>query len=404
MSRIIIKANTKAFLKTFVLFVLTTLLVCSFCGAGYGETVDAHQLFGTVTGDVYENEFLGIGCKLNGWYYYSEEDIAAVNQLTRDVFSSKDISDILDNEDVLYLMMAGALTGSENVNIVLQYENEIYLKMVETVGIEGLLKLYVRDYFSSVLEQAGYQNIDIDVIQISIGGIDFFGIKTSYDYLGAKYYLKQAYSLYGNYMMTLTVSGPDYESIDDILSKFYIIQDNRTEKTALLDQHQDQDGAINDTAEVDYYHDQKTGTHFMIPVGWEEKELSQEREIIKMKMSPINDDVVSIMFGWQDFWDALSVSQRNGLGLKSRKDLDSLLDAEILSLMFDVDEKDVEMRTVSGTVFGFGTVSQTTAGLTMDMRVAITIHNGYLIVFQMADLYNNYGDIFDSVLESVYFN
>lgn len=389
-------------MKKMILFVTIIAFAVSCIGAACAETVDAHQLFGTVTGDVYENEYLGIGCKLDGWYYYSEEDIAAANQMARDVFSSKDIGAILNNVNVLYLMMAEFSNGMENVNIVLQHENETYMSMVDAVGVEGLLNMGGKDYYASMLEQAGYSNINIDITKISIGGAEFSGMQVSYDFMGVTACIKQVYSLYGDYMMILTVCGPSYENVDDVLSRFYILQDNRTEKTALADQ-QDPNTGMNGTAEAEYYYDRETGAHFMIPAGWEEKALSQEWDIIKMKMSPVNEEVVSIMFGWEDLWDALSASQRSAMGLKSRKDLDSLLNAELLSIMFGVD-KDVEMRSVSGVPFGIGTVSQTAAGLTMDLKVAVTIRDGYVIMFQMPDLYEDYRAVFDAVLESVYFN
>ena len=35
--------------------------------------LDVEVVFGTVNNDTYENPYLGLGCTLEGWHYYSDE-------------------------------------------------------------------------------------------------------------------------------------------------------------------------------------------------------------------------------------------------------------------------------------------------------------------------------------------
>ncbi len=390
-------------MKKLMISLLILLLACCITGFSSAETTNS-KFFGTVSGDVYENEFLGIGCKFTGWNYDSEEDIEKANQLTREIINTKDFYDIVEEANVLYLMAAESASGLESTNIVLQYENETYMSMLNLLGLDGFIKTAAESSFKPMLEQSGFQNIDVEMTYVKIGDVDFPGLYIKYDAWNTTIYTKQAYALYDNNMMTITVSSADRDITDDLFSHFYLISDNRTDVTALLNNFQEQNPEKNEVPNLNYYRDQETGTYFIIPLGWEQKELSKERQMMKMKMSPIDNPSASIMFSCQDLYGLLSTSQRNEMGLKTRQDTDSLLDAEMLAAMLDLDEKNISMRNTSDATFGICFVKQTSLGLTYDMKIAITIKNGYMIMFQMMDLYENYQDVFESVVDSVYFN
>ena len=399
----ITSSGTSDVLKRFLVCVLSLMLAGSAVGMACAESGSALQLFGTVTGDVYENDYLGIGCKLDGWHYYSEEEIAEANQLARSTIASADIVDLLENADILFLMMAESPITFDNVNIVLQYMDETNLGIINTLGIDVYLRMSFEEYFKSMLEQAGYQVINTKVINTNIGGIDYPGLEISYINNGIHLQVKQIYSLYGNYMMALTVTAQSQDTVDNILSNFYVLENKRTGSTPLMDHYQEQQALTDETSDSTYYHDQEVGINFIIPSGWEEKPLSAERELVKMKMSPMKDDAVTIMYGWGDLWGGISSADKSAMGISSREDLDSWIDAELVAYMFGVDAKDVETRTISGLQYGICTIS-TNSAFTTDSTVAITIKNGYLIMFQLYDIYGHYQDIFDAVLESVNFN
>ena len=79
-------------------------------------TMDVDEMFGTVTDDTYENPFLGLGCRLEGWHYYSDEELQGVNQRTKDALSDE-FDDLVDQS--IGLMMVEQPGGMQNANIQL---------------------------------------------------------------------------------------------------------------------------------------------------------------------------------------------------------------------------------------------------------------------------------------------
>lgn len=161
-----------------------------------------------------------------------------------------------------------------------------------------------------------------------------------------------------------------------------------------------------DMPNLDYYHDAETGFNFIIPNGWEQRNLSKERQTIKMKMAPIDVDYeASIMFGWNDLWSEIPDSSKSQWGVSSRRDLDSWATADMFAALFDVAEKDVTVQNYGGIDFGLAWVKQDTAlGINIDAYCAVTIKNGYAIYFYLYDLNKNnkYIDVFTKVLDSIY--
>ena len=65
--------------------------------------LDVEVVFGTVNNDTYENPYLGLGCTLEGWHYYSDEELEGVNQRTKDALSDE-LDDLVDQN--IGIMMA----------------------------------------------------------------------------------------------------------------------------------------------------------------------------------------------------------------------------------------------------------------------------------------------------------
>ncbi len=101
------------------------------------------------------------------------------------------------------------------------------------------------------------------------------------------------------------------------------------------------------------YMNPETGISFIIPYGWEEVALNKQRNIIKMKMSPSGmDGVASIMFGYQDAWDLIPITEKIQFGLKTRNDLDSLyMSSEVLAEAYGIDVDDIKPVLYGDHVF-----------------------------------------------------
>lgn len=154
------------------------------------------------------------------------------------------------------------------------------------------------------------------------------------------------------------------------------------------------------------YHYDEANMYFIIPNGWEERPLSQERKVIKMKMSPIDDKLAtSIMFGCEDMWSMIPEKTRKSWGLYSREDLDAMMDSELLATMADLDATDIKMVTYAGIQYGICIIEQNSGiGITIKQKYALTIKNGYFVMFQMYDPDSIYNNIFETVLNSVSFD
>ena len=76
-------SNTGIKIRKLTAIVLVIMSVCMMMSA-QAETVTADTLFGEVKNDTYENGFLGLGCTLEGWHYYTDEELEKVNQRTKE--------------------------------------------------------------------------------------------------------------------------------------------------------------------------------------------------------------------------------------------------------------------------------------------------------------------------------
>lgn len=154
-----------------------------------------------------------------------------------------------------------------------------------------------------------------------------------------------------------------------------------------------------------YYYFKEAGIHFLIPDGWQEKDLLKERQFVRFKMSPLMDgSTETILFSYQDIWSKLPASAKLSLGVLSRKDLDAKLDAELIKMLLDTSEIDVIFEQHSGLKFGIFDYTQTISGLTSTSKTAFTIVDGGVIMFAMYDLNKKYDAVFNEVLDSIFFD
>ena len=108
--------NTGVKIRKITAVLLVIMSVCVMFSA-QAETISADTLFGEVKNDTYENPYLGLGCTLEGWHYYTDEEMEKVNQATKEALSEK-MDEMLDQN--ISVMMAEGPDHTQNVNIRLQ--------------------------------------------------------------------------------------------------------------------------------------------------------------------------------------------------------------------------------------------------------------------------------------------
>lgn len=142
------------------------------------------------------------------------------------------------------------------------------------------------------------------------------------------------------------------------------------------------------------YKDSVTGVSFTIPQGWNETPLSEEREYIKVKYLPENNDGASIQFGYADIWEQMSDSDKVGY---SRSDInhsaimDSFTKEEILQ-MIGYDSLGAEIATVYYNGIEYLEITIDTEISIFDVSADITMitllrfDNGYWYQFVYGDM------------------
>ena len=86
--------NISITMRKLTAVVLVIMSVCMMMSA-QAETMAADTIFGEVRNETYENAFLGLGCTLEGWHYYTDEELEKVNQRTKEALSNA-LDDLVD--------------------------------------------------------------------------------------------------------------------------------------------------------------------------------------------------------------------------------------------------------------------------------------------------------------------
>lgn len=208
----------------------------------------------------------------------------------------------------------------------------------------------------------------------------------------------QALTIEDNQTIVITLTVYDGEITEEDIK----LLETAAEKS-VLKKHESNTGG--EEAEASEYYYKDAGLHFMIPKGWEERKMTKERQTLKFKMSPINDNgSTSFMFGCQDAWEMLPEATRKEYGIQTRKDLDAFFSDNLASVLLEMDITDTRTVEYSGIKFEVYSREEETVLGTLPWMGATAVYNGYFIQFQMCDMSGLYGDVFEEVLNSIYFD
>lgn len=121
---------------------------------------------GTVSGQVWENEYLGLGCEFpDSWFFSSEQEIAELNGMTLE-YIPEDYTEQMKNADIVYDMLARSQAGIANVNVIFQKLTALQVLTYDTrEAIEGTLGVVKEAY-----ENMGYTNVSASLDEVQIDG------------------------------------------------------------------------------------------------------------------------------------------------------------------------------------------------------------------------------------------
>ena len=182
------------------------------------EDIDSVSVFGKKVNGNYENEFLGLGLKLNDWHLYSEQELAEVNQVSNDFIATK-VKEDIGLADNLTIMMAQAPDNNASINIVLRNMKE-YMDAIKTAGVDAVIAGSL-DASRDMYTQVGFQNVKVDSAKIRIEQQDYPGMSVYYEAQGVPTYLKQIALIRGDFMAYITISSLNEDTTDAIIQRLY---------------------------------------------------------------------------------------------------------------------------------------------------------------------------------------
>ena len=210
-------SNTGIKIRKLTAIVLVIMSVCMMMSA-QAETVTADTLFGEVKNDTYENGFLGLGCTLEGWHYYTDEELEKVNQRTKEALLHE-LDELIDRN--IGIMMAEKPDHQQNVNIQIQNIKN-FTAVYKLMGLAYVAENSLEG-FKAMLGGAGYTDVQVGVEEVTVGGQTFTGVKGSYKIGSIPVYFKQLWELRDDYMVTVTATTVQEDTTDEVFAKFFLL-------------------------------------------------------------------------------------------------------------------------------------------------------------------------------------
>lgn len=181
---------------------------------------DVVMTLGTVEGDVYENETLGLGCKLTGWTFASSEDLAAENEWAANLVGDE-LREQLEKSDTFMDMFAEYSDDDSYMNVNVNVENMTLIANALLDEQDYVDAAYPE--MADALQQAGFDNVQVEKATVNLAGDDHPGMIITSEYQGIQVFQKQVCVKCGQYMVSITASVYNTDRTDEILSLFYKI-------------------------------------------------------------------------------------------------------------------------------------------------------------------------------------
>ncbi|MBE6812925.1 MAG: hypothetical protein E7523_08585 [Ruminococcaceae bacterium] len=184
------------------------------------ESTEAKQeIRGTVDGNTYRNEFIGIEITLDDtWTFYNDEQIAALYGLTADR-AGEDFANLIENSPVVYDMYAMAANQVNNIGINLEKVDAVLL---ETMDLAANLQKSV-DIIKTSYENMGYSDIQTEISTVEIDGQEFDCLNVSVSVGGMIMNQTTVSIKCGDYLASLALTALGEDSLAEILNSISLI-------------------------------------------------------------------------------------------------------------------------------------------------------------------------------------
>ena len=120
---------------------------------------------GEKTNDAYINESLNLKiAKPKGWFFYTDEQMAQISNMTVDAYKETDIAEIIEKSGQLMDLMMADLGGS-NLNLLIQPKNA----MLDAYTDEQIFTLS-EEMFRTQFQSAGMEVKNYEAVAMEVGG------------------------------------------------------------------------------------------------------------------------------------------------------------------------------------------------------------------------------------------
>ena len=155
---------------------------------------------GTIDGNTYTNETLGLRCELDAnWYVYTEAELASLMGVVADTLSDTDIGDAVENNQGVTVFFAMDTATYGNINITISKDS------MSALGEENFVALMVPQ-MKPLLEQSGFENVTCTEAEFEFAGQTHTGIDITATVQGMTVYERQVYLMADSCMYVVTAT------------------------------------------------------------------------------------------------------------------------------------------------------------------------------------------------------
>ena len=169
---------------------------------------------GTIDGNTYTNETLGLRCELDAnWYVYTEAELASLMGVVADTLSDTDIGDAVENNQGVTVFFAMDTATYGNLNIAVS-KNSMY-----SLSEENFVALMVPQ-MKPLLEQSGFENVTCTEAEFEFAGQTHTGIDITATVQGMTVYERQVYLMADSCMYVVTATAYEENGAQPMLDTF----------------------------------------------------------------------------------------------------------------------------------------------------------------------------------------
>lgn len=184
------------------------------------SAAEAEAAFDIGTSDAgkYENKFLGLGIKLDGWTFATDAEMAEMNNTVADIIGD-DYLKAVEKNQVIYDMTAQSEDQFNSMNI--NFENLVVSGAI-LINEENYIEQSIKaNDFNTMFANMGYENITIDKTTVTVAGKQHAGMTVHATIQGYDFYERLVCIKKGKYMANITATSLGTDKTQELLDGFY---------------------------------------------------------------------------------------------------------------------------------------------------------------------------------------